>query len=59
LQSSSDKDYDFIPTFYRDFQIPDDLVEKERKRVWELRKQTINKYLFLLPGSAAKPPRQR
>jgi hypothetical protein len=54
LQSSSDKDYDFIPTFYRDFQIPDDLVEKERKRVWELRKQTINKYLFLLPGSTAK-----
>jgi hypothetical protein len=33
-------------------------LTKSKKRVWELRKQTINKYLFSLPGSATetKPP---
>jgi glycosyltransferase involved in cell wall biosynthesis len=42
--------YDFTPTFYRNFHMPAHLIAEERKKMWQLRRQTLNKYLSVLPA---------
>jgi hypothetical protein len=41
---------DFTPTFYQDFHMPAHLIAEEREKKWQLRRQTVNKYLSILPA---------
>ncbi len=41
VQAGAIQPYDFVPTFYRDFTMPADLVMQERAHTWTRRKQFI------------------
>lgn len=46
LKPDGIQEYDFVPTFYRDFVMPPELLKQERRLMWEHRMQRLTNLLF-------------